>query len=110
MTPDDLTTIVDTIDLLLPDWEHITPATRLVNHEWRHNTEPETVTLAHYTTGRVGSQRWLAQLSYYRRDTELSHQVLDTPAQVPMWLALCGAALGTLTLTPPSLGCLAVAR
>lgn len=102
LTPADLATIVALVDRLLPGWEHTTPATRLVNHEWRHATEAETVTLAHYLTSadsaRRDTQRWLAQLSYYRGRTERSHQVLDSVAQVPAWLALCGAAHGTLRL------------
>lgn len=97
LTPADLATIVALVDRLLPGWEHTTPATRLVNHEWRHATEPETVTLAHYTT-EAGQLNWLAQLSYYRGKTERAHQVLDSVDQVPIWLALCGAAEGTVSL------------
>lgn len=95
MTPADLSTVVDTIDTLLPGWDHTRPATRLVNHRWQHPTDRETVTLTHYLTGT----RWLVQLSYERGGAELSHQVLDSVPQVPMWLAVCGAATGTLTLT-----------
>lgn len=93
--PSDLNTIVETIDALLPGWEHTTPAGRLVNHRWDHPTDRETVTLSHYLTGT----RWLVQVSYGRGGAELSHQVLDVPAQVPAWLVLCGAHPGTLTLT-----------
>lgn len=98
LSPADLTAIVHLVDTLLPGWEHTTPATRLVNHEWQHPTDRESVTLAHYTTG-AGQLHWLAQLSYYRGKTERSHQVLDSVDQVPMWLALCGAAVGTLSLS-----------